>query len=531
MTDIANFDIRSHITGSIVEVFDTMLSMEVEYFDSDPPDTAGTGRMVATVNFAGNVVGIINIQVGSELSRLMMAGMLGIEPEEVEDESEVKDLLAEISNIVGGNLKSALNDAGHRCVISTPSITYGADFTIKSLKMDRFERFIFTYQENYIFVEAGIKTQQASGDGDELGATDALGKLSNVDIAKINAMDINARVSEAIIDVFDTMLSLKLEPADAVTAESLEGIRNVGSVSFAGDATGMVSIHAGDSFSREMAAEMLGMEVEEIEGDEEIRDMLGEMGNIVGGNLKSAFTDAGLMCALSTPSFTSGSDFKIEALNMENYERFAFRCGKNIIFVEMGVKVSELVQANTRQGKDIHYAVGDDATQGQASAPSQDAHEEETATTTSDPASEEQPDVSAKTDAAQAVEQKQAQISVKPDETKSAEPEQPPVQAEETIPAETQDSKTPEDVDLDLLLDIPLEIKVELGRSRIKIQKLLNLAPGSSIKLVKLEGDPVDILVNDTLIARGEVIVQNEKYGIRVTELTSRMDRIRSFSI
>ena len=105
-----------------------------------------------------------------------------------------------------------------------------------------------------------------------------LAQLSNADIAKINALDINARVSEAVIDVFDTMLSLKLEPADAVSVETLEGIRNVGSVSFAGDANGMISIHAGDSFSREMAAEMLGMEVEEIEGDEEIRDMLGEIG-------------------------------------------------------------------------------------------------------------------------------------------------------------------------------------------------------------------------------------------------------------
>lgn len=81
------------------------------------------------------------------------------------------------------------------------------------------------------------------------------------------------------------------------------------------------------------------------------------------------------------------------------------------------------------------------------------------------------------------------------------------------------------------MLDIPLEIKVELGRARIQIQELLRLTSGSAVKLVRLEGEPVDILANDTLIARGEVVVQNEKYGIRVTEITSRMDRIRSFSI
>ena len=466
MSDLENFDIRSHIIDAIVDVFNTMMSMEVELFDSELPDTTGTGRMVATVNFVGNVVGLINIQVDSALSGLMMAGMRNIEPAEVEGHGEIKSVLAEISNIVGGNLKSALNDAGHRCAISTPSLTHGADFTIKSLEMEGVERFIFTHQENYFFVEVSLNTRQASGDGDGRGAPDALAQLSDADISKINAPDINTRVSEAVIDVFDTMLSLKLEPADAVTAESLEGIRDAGFVSFAGDVTGMVSIHAADSFSREMAAEMLGMKVEEIEGDEEIRDMFAEMGSIVGGNLKSAFADAGLMCALSAPSFTSGTDFKIEALNMENYERFAFRCGENIIFVEMGVKVSD-----------------------------------------------------------------QPQISEKPDETKAAEPEKPAIQAEKNAPAETQYLKTPEDVDLDLLLDVPLEIKVELGRVRIKIQKLQNLTPGSAIKLIKLAGEPVDILVNDTLIARGDVVVQNEKYGIRVTEITSRLDRIRSFGI
>jgi flagellar motor switch protein FliN/FliY len=110
-------------------------------------------------------------------------------------------------------------------------------------------------------------------------------------------------------------------------------------------------------------------------------------------------------------------------------------------------------------------------------------------------------------------------------------PQQPP--APEPGPRESENCKAASSGDfvLDLLLDIPLKIKVELGRARIQIQELLNLAPGSALKLVKLEGEPVDILANDTLIAKGEVVVQNEKYGIRVTEITSRIQRIRSFSI
>jgi len=87
-----------------------------------------------------------------------------------------------------------------------------------------------------------------------------------------------------------------------------------------------------------------------------------------------------------------------------------------------------------------------------------------------------------------------------------------------------------EDFDLNLLLDIPLEITVELGRARIQIQELLNLGSGSTVTLSKLEGEPVDILANDQLIARGEVVLQNKKYGIRITEITSRMDRIKSLN-
>ena len=99
--------------------------------------------------------------------------------------------------------------------------------------------------------------------------------------------------------------------------------------------------------------------------------------------------------------------------------------------------------------------------------------------------------------------------------------------AEEKHPKEMQ---AVDDFDLSLILDIPLEITVELGRTRIQIQELLSLGPGSTVSLSKLEGEPVDILANDKLIARGEVVLQNKKYGIRITEITSRMNRINSIS-
>ncbi|MBW2412816.1 MAG: flagellar motor switch protein FliN, partial [Deltaproteobacteria bacterium] len=96
----------------------------------------------------------------------------------------------------------------------------------------------------------------------------------------------------------------------------------------------------------------------------------------------------------------------------------------------------------------------------------------------------------------------------------------------ENRPEKQQELKANQDLDLDLVFDIPIELTVEIGRTKIPIQELLKLKPGSAVSLSKLENEPVDILANDTLIARGQVVVQDEKYGIRVTEITSRMDRI-----
>jgi flagellar motor switch protein FliN/FliY len=82
-------------------------------------------------------------------------------------------------------------------------------------------------------------------------------------------------------------------------------------------------------------------------------------------------------------------------------------------------------------------------------------------------------------------------------------------------------------MNLDMILDIPLEITVELGRTQMPINELLQLGPGSAVALSKLEGEPVDILANDRLIAKGIVLVKDEKYGIQITEITGRLERLR----
>lgn len=82
------------------------------------------------------------------------------------------------------------------------------------------------------------------------------------------------------------------------------------------------------------------------------------------------------------------------------------------------------------------------------------------------------------------------------------------------------------DRNLQLILDIPLKVTVELGRTKMPVSELLNLTQGSVIELSKLAGEPMEVLVNDKLIARGEAVVVNEKFGVRLTDIISPAERV-----
>lgn len=84
----------------------------------------------------------------------------------------------------------------------------------------------------------------------------------------------------------------------------------------------------------------------------------------------------------------------------------------------------------------------------------------------------------------------------------------------------------PKDRNLQLIMDIPLRVTVELGRTKMPVSELLNLTQGSVIELNKLAGEPMEVLVNDKLIARGEAVVVNEKFGVRLTDIISTSERI-----
>lgn len=78
----------------------------------------------------------------------------------------------------------------------------------------------------------------------------------------------------------------------------------------------------------------------------------------------------------------------------------------------------------------------------------------------------------------------------------------------------------------ELLMDVPLEVMVQLGRTRMTIHELLSLGPGSVVELDKVAGEPLDIIINDRLVARGEAVVVNDKFGVRITDIVSKAERI-----
>jgi flagellar motor switch protein FliN/FliY len=81
--------------------------------------------------------------------------------------------------------------------------------------------------------------------------------------------------------------------------------------------------------------------------------------------------------------------------------------------------------------------------------------------------------------------------------------------------------------DIDLILDIPVQLTVELGRTRVPIKQVLSMAQGTVIELDGLAGEPMDLMVNGCLIAQGEVVVVNEKFGIRITDIVTPAERMR----
>jgi flagellar motor switch protein FliN len=497
MEEITAFEIKTPVVESVQDLFETMLSMEVGTCDPENLSDWDSPRIAGSVSVAGEIVGAIKVETTDAFARMMTAEMLGMDLEEIEGEDEVKDVILETCNIVGGNLKSALNDGGLSCVISSPTVTLGKNFDIEILNMARYEKFAFRYQENDFLVEVCLKLADDA-------PPEALRRLTSIDISKFQHLDIISSAGDTVIELFDLMLSMKLELSDSKKAEEVEGVRAVGSVNFAGEVTGSINIQLGEVFSRIVTSKMMDISLEEVRDDEQTKDVIGELCNIVAGNLKSGFCDSGLRCEISPPSITIGDDFKIETLNMARYEQFGFRFYEHDIFVQVCVKIDENARASVDEELDA-------ATIDEIMAQAKDQADEAGASVENGPA---EPLVEGLSDA---------------DEGPSS--EGVPVDEAEARQRDVQELGVQEiSPNLDFVLNIPVDISVELGRTRMTIGRVSKLTPGTPVILSNFENEDLGIYANNKLIAKGSVIVDHEKYGIRVTEVVTRMERIRSLS-
>jgi len=135
--------------------------------------------------------------------------------------------------------------------------------------------------------------------------------------------------------------------------------------------------------------------------------------------------------------------------------------------------------------------------------------------------------------AAALADQADVEVEAEPEPEAAAEEAAQAAPAPEAKPAsfdELTDTAKPqlnEDTNLEVILDIPVHVSMEIGRTRMPIRNLLQLNQGSVIELDRLAGEPMDVLVNGTLIAHGEVVVVNEKFGVRLTDIISPSERVK----
>lgn len=158
-------------------------------------------------------------------------------------------------------------------------------------------------------------------------------------IATRNFIDETAELLQSgVAEVFQTMLTLEAQPAPlpAPPAPGTELV--IASVGFIGDVNGVVYLHLTNAFARTLAGRMLGMAEAELEGDEMVNDVIGELTNMIVGAVKSRLCDEGAPCVLTIPSIVRGQAFGIEATGASARRSLGFQCGQDPLLVELLMK-------------------------------------------------------------------------------------------------------------------------------------------------------------------------------------------------
>jgi len=162
MTKINAIDIKSGIIKTTIDVFDKMLSLNINYFEPDMPLSIDGKRIVGSVGFVGEAKGIISIQMAYGFARFLTGSLLDIDLDESANAEEVDDVIGELSNMIGGGLKSRLCDSGLSCTLSIPSIIYGSNFKMLSMNGATRTTCFFCYEKQPVIVETSMKAEKQS---------------------------------------------------------------------------------------------------------------------------------------------------------------------------------------------------------------------------------------------------------------------------------------------------------------------------------------------------------------------------------
>jgi chemotaxis protein CheX len=157
MNDMTTIDIQTYVSNTVRQVFDTMLAMDIQIFAKNPPSLPDGFRFVGTVAFTGEVSGCVNLQINDVFARLLTANLLGITADDIEGSEEVEDVIGELSNMIGGDLKSRFCDLDLPCELSVPTIASGEDFKIEPVGLLRRESIGIGYQEHIAQVQVFLK--------------------------------------------------------------------------------------------------------------------------------------------------------------------------------------------------------------------------------------------------------------------------------------------------------------------------------------------------------------------------------------
>ncbi len=146
---------------------------------------------------------------------------------------------------------------------------------------------------------------------------------------------------DGVAEVFQTMLSMKAEPGPVSDPRTSGQPLIAGSVGFIGDANGVACVHVTAAFARCLASQLLGLPEAELQDGEMIRDVVGELTNMIVGSVKSRLCDAGLSCVLTIPTVVSGQSFRIEPVGAAQIRMLGFACGAHSILVELVMRPAE----------------------------------------------------------------------------------------------------------------------------------------------------------------------------------------------